>query len=125
MTHSELVGYARVSTGDQNIDLQADALKSAGCRKIFSEKLSGKNTDRPELAKLLDYLREGDTYMSKTNMYHPALLLLNLGNFKFATSDFVLKQKLSKSRTNNYFRCRQIPTTLVRSNFTYKVSWLR
>ncbi|MBK9622974.1 MAG: recombinase family protein [Candidatus Obscuribacter sp.] len=120
-----MVGYARVSTGDQNIDLQADALKSAGCRKIFSEKLSGKNTDRPELAKLLDNRREGDTYMSKTNMYHPALLLLNLGNFKFATSDFVLKQKLSKSRTNNYFRCRQIPTTLVRSNFTYKVSWLR
>lgn len=53
--------YARVSTEDQNLDLQLDALKAAGCEKIFREKLSGAKTDRPELQKLLDQVREGDT----------------------------------------------------------------
>lgn len=54
-------GYARVSTLDQNLDLQIDALKAAGCEKIFEEKMSGKRDDRPELLRLLDQLRPGDT----------------------------------------------------------------
>jgi DNA invertase Pin-like site-specific DNA recombinase len=54
-------GYARVSTLDQNLDMQIDALKAAGCEKIFEEKASGKRDDRPELNRLLDQLREGDT----------------------------------------------------------------
>lgn len=54
------VGYARVSTAEQNLDLQIDALKNAGCEKIFTEKESGKKHDRPELHKCLEYLREGD-----------------------------------------------------------------
>jgi DNA invertase Pin-like site-specific DNA recombinase len=54
------IGYGRVSTLDQSLDLQTDALTKAGCIKIFDEKVSGKNDDRPELAKALDYLREGD-----------------------------------------------------------------
>jgi DNA invertase Pin-like site-specific DNA recombinase len=53
-------GYARVSTLDQNLDMQLDALKQAGCDKIFEEKMSGKRDDRPELIRLLDQLREGD-----------------------------------------------------------------
>lgn len=53
--------YARVSTEDQNLSLQLDALKLAGCDKVFKEKISGAKTDRPELAKLLDQVREGDT----------------------------------------------------------------
>lgn len=53
--------YARVSTEDQNLDLQLDALKAAGCEKIFKEKISGAKTDRPELRKLLEQVREGDT----------------------------------------------------------------
>ena len=56
-----LIGYARVSTRDQKLHRQVDALTAAGCQRIFEEKLSGKNTDRPELAKCLDYLRPGDT----------------------------------------------------------------
>jgi Resolvase, N terminal domain len=56
-----LIGYARVSTRDQKLHRQVDALTGAGCQRIFEEKLSGKNTDRPELAKCLDYLRPGDT----------------------------------------------------------------
>lgn len=56
-----LIGYARVSTHDQNFDLQTNALEKIGCEKIFTEKASGAQRDRPELMKLLDYMREGDT----------------------------------------------------------------
>lgn len=55
-----LVGYARVSTADQDTGLQVEALKAAGCKRIFRETASGAQRDRPELAKALDYLREGD-----------------------------------------------------------------
>ena len=54
-----LIGYARVSTRDQKLHRQVEALTAAGCHQIFEEKLSGKHTDRPELAKCLDYLRPG------------------------------------------------------------------
>ncbi|KNB49186.1 recombinase family protein [Streptomyces caatingaensis] len=56
-----LIGYARVSTDDQEAQLQLDALSDAGCARIFTDKASGKNTDRSELAAALDYLRPGDT----------------------------------------------------------------
>jgi len=57
-----LLGYARVSKGDeQNNVLQTKALKAAGCRRIFEEAASGGRWDRPELHRLLDQLREGDT----------------------------------------------------------------
>ncbi len=55
------IGYARVSTEDQNTSLQMDALKCAGCEQLFEEKVSGKNKDRPELEVCLKVLREGDT----------------------------------------------------------------
>lgn len=56
-----LVGYARVSSADQSLDLQLDALRDAGCEKVFSEKVSGRSTkDRSELANALDFVREGD-----------------------------------------------------------------
>ncbi|MGZ8157612.1 MAG: recombinase family protein [Methylobacter sp.] len=56
-----LVGYARVSTQDQNPALQLDALKAAGCEKLFVEKASGAQRDRPELLAALDYVRAGDS----------------------------------------------------------------
>ena len=56
-----LVGYARVSTQDQNPDLQLDALKKAGCEKVYIEKASGAQRDRPELKAAIDYMRAGDT----------------------------------------------------------------
>jgi len=55
------IGYARVSTQDQNLSLQVDSLKNAGCEIIFEEKISGKSKERPELIKLFSKLREGDT----------------------------------------------------------------
>jgi len=56
-----VVGYARVSTDDQNLDLQKDALKKAKCEKIFEEKKSGKDFQREQLDKALEILRAGDT----------------------------------------------------------------
>lgn len=54
------IGYARVSTPDQNLDLQEDDLKKYGCEKIFIDKQSGSTKDRPGLIEALSYLREGD-----------------------------------------------------------------
>ena len=55
------IGYARVSTHDQNLDLQKDALEKAGCKKIYVEQMSGSSRIRPELEKTLEMLRNGDT----------------------------------------------------------------
>jgi DNA invertase Pin-like site-specific DNA recombinase len=56
-----LLGYARVSTTDQQPQLQVDALTAAGCYRVFTETASGVRTDRPTLEQLLDQLRPGDT----------------------------------------------------------------
>jgi DNA invertase Pin-like site-specific DNA recombinase len=56
-----LIGYARVSTTDQHLHLQQDALKSAGCLKIFTDTISGATTERKGLDEALDYVRSGDT----------------------------------------------------------------
>ncbi len=55
-----LTGYARVSTDDQDLTLQRAALKDAGCKRTFEEKASGAKRDRPELARMLEQLRDGD-----------------------------------------------------------------
>jgi len=56
-----VVGYARVSTDHQSLDSQRDALTTAGCQRIFTDRLSGVRDDRPGLAKVLNYVRAGDT----------------------------------------------------------------
>jgi DNA invertase Pin-like site-specific DNA recombinase len=55
-----IIGYARVSTEDQNLDGQLDALKAAGAEKVFADKITGTARSRPELDRLLDQLRQGD-----------------------------------------------------------------
>ncbi|RAJ94228.1 DNA invertase Pin-like site-specific DNA recombinase [Larkinella arboricola] len=55
-----LIGYARVSTTEQNPELQQDALKKAGCEKVFTDKVSGTAAIRPELNRLKEQLRKGD-----------------------------------------------------------------
>lgn len=57
---SMIIGYARVSTEDQNLDGQLDALKAAGAERIFADKITGTVRSRPELDRLLDQLRQGD-----------------------------------------------------------------
>ena len=54
------IGYARVSTVEQNLDMQLSALRKAGCKKIFQEKISGTTWERPELHKMLDIVDAGD-----------------------------------------------------------------
>lgn len=56
-----LIGYARVSTRDQTVAAQLDALRKTECARIFQETASGANSDRPQLVAALDYMREGDT----------------------------------------------------------------
>ncbi len=60
---NKLFGYARVSTLDQNLDTQLDALRRAGCDDIFQDKITGVSTSRPALDTLLAQLRPGDTVM--------------------------------------------------------------
>ncbi len=55
------IGYARVSTGGQNLERQLDALTAAGCRRVFAEKQSGRDTVRPELVACLDFMQPADT----------------------------------------------------------------
>lgn len=55
-----LIGYMRVSTGEQSLDLQRDALANAGCDRVYEDVCSGRATDRPGLSKALDIAREGD-----------------------------------------------------------------
>ena len=58
-----LIGYARVSTHEQDLSLQLDELKRAGCEKIFEDKASGAKTDRPGLQEALEYVRTGDNLL--------------------------------------------------------------
>jgi DNA invertase Pin-like site-specific DNA recombinase len=55
-----IIGYARVSTTDQNLNLQIDALKKYGCERIYEEKMSGSKKERPKLAEMMTILRAGD-----------------------------------------------------------------
>src|SRR3954469_5821382 len=57
------IGYARVSTLDQNLDLQEDALKAAGCEKIYTDKTGGTKAERPRLERALADMRPGDSFV--------------------------------------------------------------
>ncbi|NOU99324.1 recombinase family protein [Paenibacillus planticolens] len=57
------IGYARVSTADQSLDMQLDALNTIGCERIYTEKASGAKDDRNELERALDALRSGDIFV--------------------------------------------------------------
>lgn len=74
-----LVGYARVSSKGQSLDIQLNKLKKYGCTKIFKEKISGVDQNRPELIKCKAYLREGDSLVI-TKLDRMARSALDLGN---------------------------------------------
>jgi len=72
---SELVGWARVSTADQNLDSQIDELKNAGCKKIFYAKVSGAKLEIEELKNAIDYMRCGDVLVvTKLSRLHRSML---------------------------------------------------
>jgi DNA invertase Pin-like site-specific DNA recombinase len=72
-----LIGYARVSTQDQNLELQTEALIKIGCTKVFKDKISGSRAERPGLAKAQEALREGDTLVVR-KLDRPGRSLKNL-----------------------------------------------
>lgn len=83
-----LVAYARVSTGQQDFQTQIDRLVAAGATKVFSEKRSGLDGDRPELARCIEYVREGDTLLvtkldrlarSTADLYRTVTMLTDKG----------------------------------------------
>ena len=80
------IGYARVSTKDQNLDLQIEALRNAGCEKIYQEKISGSTKNRPELDKMIEHFRKDDELFVwrldrlGRSLKHIIDLVLNLSN---------------------------------------------
>jgi len=94
------IGYARVSTREQNLDLQVAALKEAGCEKIFAEKISGTLDKRPELDRCFDILRPGDMFV----VYKLDRLGRSLKNILF------LLDKLKKIKVSFFSICDNLST---------------
>lgn len=97
------IGYARVSTDDQTLDLQHDALRRAKCKEIYEEHASGKNTARPQLEASLKSLRDGDT-----------LVVWRLDRFARSLVDLIrLNQELQTRGIGFSSLTEQIDTTVV------------
>ena len=108
-----LIGYARVSTEDQNLDLQRDALKSAGCELVFSDKLSGARDDRPGLAEALSHLRAGDCLV--------VWKLDRLGRTLRGLIDFVAKLRDRNIDFRTLHGTTQIDTSTAQGRFFFHV----
>ncbi|MEY4475108.1 MAG: hypothetical protein RL248_875 [Pseudomonadota bacterium] len=83
-----LIGYARVSTDDQNLNLQRDALQLAGCEKIFEDQISGSRAERPGLQAVLEFARSGDT-----------LVIWRLDRLSRSLKDLIEMVKLLESKS--------------------------
>ncbi|MGV3560781.1 recombinase family protein [Larkinella arboricola] len=106
-----IFGYGRVSTRDQNLSLQEDALTAAGCERIFVEKKSGTKMARPELTKLLEHIREGDI-----------VVVWKLDRLARSTADLIHLVNLFQERKVE-FRCltQQIDTTTPMGKFFFTI----
>ena len=93
------IGYARVSTGEQNLDLQTDALKSEGCERVFTDRLSGATAGRPGLQQAMDYAREGDV-----------LVVWRLDRFGRSLKDLIAKVETLKERASSSRASRRTST---------------
>ncbi|MGM9508578.1 recombinase family protein [Larkinella sp. GY13] len=105
------IGYGRVSTRDQNLNLQEDALKAAGCERIYMEKKSGTRLARPELIKMLEQIREGDI-----------VVVWKLDRLARSTADLIHLMNVFQERKVE-FRCvtQQIDTTTPLGKFYFTI----
>lgn len=105
------IGYARVSMTDQQLDLQLDALKAAGCDPIFTDTISGAKVERPGLTEALKFLRAGDTLVvwKLDRLGRSALHLIQIVN------------DLAKRQVNLLFLTDQIDTTTALGRFFFQV----
>ena len=107
------IGYARISTRDQNQELQLDALDRAGCKRIFTDKLSGAQVERPGLSEALSHLREADTLvvwkLDRLGRSVKGLVDLKLSFLEHLTHTSFISRKVGFSR-----RC---PSILPRSRY--------
>lgn len=95
------IGYARVSTTDQNLDRQLDVLKEQGCEPIYQEKMTGTKADRPEFQRVLSALREGDT-----------LVVESFSRLSRSTKDLLeIAEKLTQMGVNLISLKEQLDTT--------------
>lgn len=106
-----LIGYARVSTVDQNLDLQKEALKQAGCAKIYQDTISGLRANRPGLDQAVEHLREGDTFV--------VWKLDRLGRSVKNLIEFV--NRLEKNKVNFKSLTDQIDTSSTMGRFFFHV----
>jgi len=105
------IGYARVSTGEQKMDLQLDALEEAGCERIYKETMSGAAKNRPELEKCLDSLRDKDT-----------LIVWRLDRFGRSLKDLVAKMETLEEKGVDFVSLTEgIDTTTAQGKLTFHV----
>jgi DNA invertase Pin-like site-specific DNA recombinase len=105
------IGYARVSTGEQKMDLQLDALGDAGCERIYDEKTSGAAKSRPELEQCLDSLRDGDT-----------LVVWRLDRFGRSLKDLVSKMETLEEKGVDFVSLTEgINTTTAQGKLTFHI----
>lgn len=105
------IGYARVSTGDQNLDLQLDELEDAGCDKVYQEEISGAADSRPELQRCLEELREGDT-----------LVVWRLDRFGRSLKDLVSKMESLDEKGADFVSLTEgIDTTTAQGKLTFHI----
>lgn len=103
------IGYARVSTADQNPDLQEDALQKAGCEKIFHDVASGAVDSRKGLAEAIEYARDGDTLVVwkldrlGRSLKHLIETVNALAVLKVGFQSLRVQRQVSKSAGDNYF----------------------
>jgi DNA invertase Pin-like site-specific DNA recombinase len=105
------IGYARVSTGEQKMDLQLDALEEAGCERIYKETTSGAAKSRPKLERCLDELREGDT-----------LVVWRLDRFGRSLKDLVEKMEALQENGVDFVSLTEgIDTTTAQGRLTFHI----
>lgn len=105
------IGYARISTGEQNMDLQLDKLEEAGCERVYQEQISGAADERPKLERCLEELREGDT-----------LVVWRMDRFGRSLKDLVSKMEDLEEKGVDFVSLTEgIDTTTAQGTLTFHI----